>query len=234
MRAYFVTWMVTLFLCGCLAPRERSVALEAQAQSLGTHTAALGEVIVTRAELAIGAIYLCGNRLADAASCALARGEWRSSAVIDLLQRNPQSLGQLTLANRRGDVEVLGAMMDLGIFWPRSLPAPSTDGPLRGVRGLASIVIDGFVRSGNQDMPFHIETTVVPSASGTTALAGLSVRHTIRSSQETLRLVVDVNPWLENMVQAWTRTQIGFVCEGSCEDVLRASIQSAPPVFLWR
>jgi hypothetical protein len=79
------------------------------------------QVTLTRAEVAVGPVYLCATAAASPELCAVAIGEYTDIAVIDALDPAAQPLGEV--AARPGDVR--SAMLDYGISWFTTATAPS-------------------------------------------------------------------------------------------------------------
>lgn len=185
------------------------------------------QVTLTRAELALGPIYLCATAAASPDLCAVAQGEFTDVAVIDLLAATPQPLGDID--SLAGDVR--SAMLDYGISW-FTTQTSATPGSELG----HSAHLTGTATQGDLVLDFDALIDVVPPLRGSPALVGVRAR--VDAPDERSRLQLRINPgaWLLGVDFDALAAQ-GPSIEIRPGDAAHAAIAFAlttqPPAFSW-
>lgn len=185
------------------------------------------QITLTRAELALGPIYLCATAAASPDLCAVARGEFADVAVVDLLAAAPQALGEVD--SLAGDVR--SAMLDYGVSWFTTQTAAEAGSELGH-----SAHLTGTAVQGDEILTFDAVIDVVPQLRGSPALVGVRAR--VDAPDERSRLQLRINPgaWLLG-VDFDALAAAGASIEIRPGDEAHAAIAFAlttqPPVFSW-
>jgi hypothetical protein len=148
-----------------------------------------------RAQVAFGPLYLCGGTQAGSL-CETARLEWLGSVVVDALDPEAQSAGELEGVTGT----VRSFMYDLGITSLLTLQDPL---PLDAARELGgnSVRLEG-VAHGASDVPFLFEIAIQQQeqteigVSVVRSGAGGFTEHTVSSDDGGLLVRFDPRPWL--------------------------------------
>jgi hypothetical protein len=178
-------------------------------------------VTLARAELAFGPLYLCAGSQAGEL-CDTARLEWLESTIVDLLDSQARTPGELVGVTGR----VRSYMYDLGLTSvltqanPLVLPAAEE---LGGV----SIVLEGSADVAGVAVPF---SAAVPIQQTTETELGAPVirkrsdetfAHEVTQGEPGLLLEFDPRPLLENVDFAALIAEQGDACAVGCEAPLR-------------
>ena len=203
-------------LTRCSDAGQESVALElrlAGTEVTEPVAAASGfEVELELAQLAFGPLYLCPGFQAGG-FCETARVEWLGSAVVDVLNAEPDSVGEL----RGVTGAVRSYMYDLGITSLLTLQQPL---PLEAATGLGgnSLRLEGIARRDGQALPFEIELPIRQElASGRGIPVVLKTNqedfmHTITTGDDALTLRFDARSWVGGI------DFDGVLADRPCED----------------
>ena len=185
------------------------------------------QVTLTRADVAIGPIYLCATAAASPDLCAVAIAEYADIAVIDALDPRPQPLGDIDA--RAGDVR--SAMLDYGISWFTTDAAP---GPLSDLQHSARIV--GTAVLGDTSLAFDATIDVTPPMRGSPALVGLRARADAPDERSRLELALDVRGWLAGLdfdqLAALGPTHV-FLPGDPEHAAIAFAMTTQPPTFRW-
>ena len=185
------------------------------------------QVTLTRADVAVGPIYLCATAAASPELCNVAIGEFTDAATIDALDPTAQPLGDIDA--RPGDVR--SAMLDYGISWFTTQTAPSPLGDLQH-----SARLTGTAVLGDMSLEFDATIDVTPPMRGSPALVGLHAVTDAPSDDSRLELVIDPAAWITG-VDFDALAQTGLTHDIQPGDDAHATIAfamtTAPPTFRW-
>jgi hypothetical protein len=172
--------------CGTTGAEPFTYPALARGPGPGPH--ALGEwtVTLTRADVAIGPIYLCATAAASPDLCAVAVAELTSPAVADALATTPEPLAEVDSLPG----EIRSAMLDYGISWFPTDSEPDATTELghsarftgEAVRGDMSVTFDAVV-----DLP--------PPTRGSPTVVGIHATTDLESPAR-LELDIPVHAWL--------------------------------------
>jgi hypothetical protein len=163
--------------------------------------AAMGDVpvVLERADLAFGPLYLCAGARAGRL-CETARLEWLGSAVVPATNPEPRRAGNLTGVSG----QVRSFMYDLGITSLLTTTDPLVL-PAAEELGGASLVVEGSADVDGVALPFHAEIRVaqeseteigVPVVLGTTSeIFG----HRVTAQEPGLFVEFDPRAWLQSV-----------------------------------
>lgn len=161
---------------------------------------------LTRADLAIGPLYLCATRVASTERCASAILETTDAYVFDALEMRPVDLGFLDGVTG----VVRSAQYDHGIPFLLGAPAPEPLAPAEH-----TLVLEGTATDGVDSFTFTLDLDAYATVSGQTAVVGRFVSGVVPSSGGRLTVVYDPHavvraiPWSD--VAALPRPALGPV-----------------------
>lgn len=124
-------------------------------------------ITFTRADIALGPVYLCATRAASPDLCPVAVGEFAGAVQVDALDAASQQVGLVSSVTGT----VGSAMFDLGIAWVPTWTSP------RAVSGSGghSAVFEGSATDGARSFTFAATLDVLPQSQGVLALQGQPV-----------------------------------------------------------
>ncbi|HEY0135105.1 MAG TPA: hypothetical protein VGB85_13545 [Nannocystis sp.] len=185
------------------------------------------QVTLTRADVAVGPVYLCATAAASPELCAVAIGEFTEVAVVDALDPAAQPLGDIDA--RPGDVR--SAMLDYGISWFTTATAPA---PLSALDHSARI--SGTATLDDISLEFDATIDVTPPMRGSPALVGLHAVTDAPAEDSRLELRIDVRGWLAD-VDFDALAAIGpshLIKPGDdAHAAIAFAMTTQPPVFRW-
>lgn len=195
--------------CGESAQRIAEVPL----QVAGTNTAELTTdrgvpVELTRAQLAFGPLYVCPGSTAGEL-CETARLEWLDSAVVELLDARPRSVG--TLVGVTGPVR--SYMYDLGFSSVLTTDEPLVLAAARELGG-ASLSLEGRATVDGRSTRFEARVAIRQGAEVERGVpvvrksASEAFEHGVRGDEGALLVRFDVRAWLERLdFASWVEEQ---------------------------
>ena len=181
-----------LALAGCGTTGAEPFAYPIAAVGVGAEAFAVGDwqVTLTRADVALGPIYLCATAAASPDLCAVAVGEFADVAVLDALAPDPAPLGEVAAV--AGDVR--SAMLDYGISWFTTRTEAAADSPLGHSARLVGVAVRGAAT-----VEFDAQVDVLPPLRGSPALLGVRARADAPDADSRLLLRVDPRAWLRTV-----------------------------------
>lgn len=227
---------LTLLLAGCADTGREFVTVAFEARGTGITAATLGDwdVVLTRADVSIGPLYLCATELASSEFCEEALLERLETVVVRGLDPTPQPLGEL--AGVTGTVR--SATYDLGwsYFLTQAMAAP-TEGAVDG----HSIVLEGTATRGADVMPFRFDVDVIPQVVGDTAVHGFRTRADVAGPGQRLTIEVDPLTWLGAVdfdalfaLQSAPGAEVHVTRGVVGHDAVALGVTTfAPPAFVW-
>jgi len=181
--------LLALALLACGSTGAEPFAYPIAAVGVGADAFPVGDwqVTLTRADLALGPIYLCATAAASPDLCAVAVGEFADVAVLDALAPAAVELGEV--AALPGDVR--SAMLDYGISWFTTQTEATPDRALGNSARLAGTAV-----RGDTTVTFDARVDVLPPLRGSPALVGVRARVDEPGPDSRLLLRVDPRAWL--------------------------------------
>lgn len=230
---------LALAACGDTGPGAFELPLRARGGPSTTTTLSGWTVTLTRAELALGPIYLCATAAASADLCESAVAEFTAVAAIDALDPAAQQLGALDVLPG----EVRSTMFDYGVTWLATETRPTAHD---GAPGGRSARFAGTAVRGDMSLEFTADLDIEPLRRGTRAVEGLRLAAHRPAAGEALDVAVDVAAW-------WTAVDFDALAAlgpGSLDldalaaaapdaaaaaalDVVRFGMLAAPPNLTW-
>jgi len=191
-------------------------------------------VTLTRAEVAVGPIYLCASASASAALCAVAVAEQLEPVLVHAL--DPSAAPAAPLAATTGTTR--SAMYDLGISWLLTQPGPQASAVAPAGH---STVLEGTVERAGRTLRFSAGVDALPSGRGELTLNAQPTEHEITGQDERLTLVVDANGWVDRLdvdaLFALDTDGDGFVTiepgTTTYDEILQGMLSRSPPAFRW-
>jgi hypothetical protein len=151
-------WLITAALLGCSETGQQRISVPLYVAgsdvTAGVETAGGVQVVVERAEIAFGPLYLCAGASAGDL-CETARVEWLDSIVVDLTQPQPAPCGEL--AGTTGTVR--SWMYDMGIGSQLTRTTPFVLSAAEAL-GDASFVMEGRALVDEVDLPFSVSIPI--------------------------------------------------------------------------
>ena len=232
MSPRITTLALALTACGtaCGSTGAEPFTYPLVATGAGAQPFAVGDwqVTLTRADVAVGPIYLCATAAASPELCATAIAEFTDIAVMNALDPAAQPLGDI--AARPGDVR--SAMLDYGISWFTTQTAPAALGELGH-----SARLTGTAVLGDMSLAFDATIDVTPPMRGSPALVGLHAVTDAPGEDSRLELRLDPRTWLAG-VDFDALALIGPSHDIQPGDDTHATIAFAmttqPPTFHWQ
>ncbi|MBK9753700.1 MAG: hypothetical protein IPO88_09375 [Nannocystis sp.] len=175
-----------LLACGSSGGEPFSYPLAAVGAGAGPFPVGDWQVTLTRAEVAIGPIYVCATAAASPDLCDVALAEFTEVAVVDALAPAAE-IGELHA--RPG--EPRSAMLDYGISWFTTQSRPEALAALGHSARLAGTA----VRDG-ASLNFDAQVDVVPPLRGSPALVGVRAHSEFQDEGSRLELRLDPRAWL--------------------------------------
>lgn len=235
--------MVAVGALGCVdvGQKNETITLFVAGTDVSEPVIAVGEieVLVDRADLAFGPLYLCAGATAGEL-CDTARLEWLDSVVVDTTSPEPMQVGELT-----GVTGHVGSFMyDLGISSQLTRSDPyvlDAAGQLGGV----SFVVEGRARMEETEIRFRAEIPVLQT--DTTELGVPVVRkssqddffHEVTGEESGLVLKFDPTAWVSKIdfrpYAGTTEKEVLVLSEDSeaYRALAIALMTSGRPTFSW-
>jgi hypothetical protein len=147
------------------------------------------QVVLERADVAFGPLYLCASERAEPDLCPESLAELLEVGVIDALDPAPALLGEgLALTGR-----AQSAMWDYGRSW---LFTSASVRPDPSAPGGHSLVLRGTATRGATRLRFAADVDVDPSEAGLYGVQSAPVRHDFVGPYERLLVRVDAGAWV--------------------------------------
>ncbi len=190
LRTAILALSLTATACGSTGAEPFRYPLVAT--GAGAQPFAVGDwqVTLTRADVAVGPIYLCATAAASPELCAAAIAEFTDIAVVNTLDPAAQPLGDIEA--RAGDVR--SAMLDYGISWFTTQTAPAALSELEH-----SARLTGTAVLGDMSVSFDATIDVTPPMRGSPALVGLRAVTDAPGADSQLELRIDPRTWLASV-----------------------------------
>ncbi|MDC0718872.1 hypothetical protein [Nannocystis bainbridge] len=181
---------ILLLLCAaCGATGEPAFRAPLRARGAATElTVGAWTVTLTRAELGLGPLYLCATAAASSELCATAAAEFAAVAAVDLLDPQPQPLGELEVLPG----QVRSAMLDYGVTWLKTQAKPRAQ---EGAPGGRAARFAGTAVSGDMSFEFTADLDVAPVLRGSRTLEGLRIGPFELDPGGALEVTVDGAAW---------------------------------------
>ncbi len=189
-------------------------------------------VVIDRAELAFGPLYLCaGSNAGDL--CDTARLEWLGTVVVDATNAEPELIGEL--AGVSGPVR--SWMYDLGISSQLTREAPYVLDAAEALGG-ASLALEGRAIVDGIEIPFEIEVPI--QQTDDTELGVPVVRrstsdeffHDVGTEESALLVSFEPRTWVRGIdfrsqvgAQTCDESDAGIVCDGLIERTCEAQLE---------
>lgn len=145
-------------------------------------------VTLTRAEVALGPVYLCATAAASSDLCPSAVAELTDVAAVDALAPAAQELGVLDIVPG----EVRSAMLDYGITW---LPTETRPTAKDGAPAGHSARFAGTAVQGDMSLEFTADVDLAPPLQGGRTIEGLQLPRFTPAPGGSLRITVDAASW---------------------------------------
>lgn len=230
---------LALVACGDTGPAAFELPLRARGGPATATTLAGWTVTLTRAELALGPIYLCATAAASADLCESAVGEFTAVAGLDALDAAPQPMGELDVLPG----EVRSTMFDYGVTWLATESRPTAHD---GAPGGRSARFAGTAVRGDMSLEFTAALDLEPLRRGTRAVEGLRLVPHRPDAGDRLDLDFEVAAWWAGVdfdalaALGPGALDLGALAEADPDspaaaalDVVRFGMLAAPPRFTW-
>lgn len=194
-----------------------------------------GVLRLTRAEVAIGPLYLCATKSAEIELCETALAELLDVHAFDALSDQKQPLG--TLDGTSGTIR--SGFFDYGISWTLTQQAPrASEG---AVDGHSARLAGTLETEDGENLSFVADIDVTPLSAGDAAVNGLKSLHELDSATRGLDIHVDPNRWLRRIqvdkLRALDTDADGEVVlkpgDQPYEAILQAMTANSPPELNW-
>lgn len=185
------------------------------------------QVTLTRADVAIGPVYLCATAAASPDLCHVAIGEFTDVAVVDALAAEAAPIGEI--AARPGDVR--SAMLDYGISWFTTDTGPEALSELKHSARLIGTAVRGDMSIG-----FDATIDVAPPMRGSPALVGLHASADAPGPDSSLELELDPRGWFAGVdldALAAAGTDHTIVPGDAAHAAIAFAMTTQPPRFRW-
>lgn len=190
--AWGLLW--TCLLSGCVDVGQESIELELSARGVALDAIDGRDgytITLTRADLAFGPLYLCASHVAGDL-CETARAQWLDSAVVDALDPDARTLGQLE--GLTGTVQSL--MYDAGFAFPLASASPTETEA--GAALATSIALEGIAGNGQRELRFSARVATEPRSPGRSLASGQLEAHRL-SRGDRVELTFDATAWVVNI-----------------------------------
>lgn len=224
---------LAFLISGCSEGGQTEVVIPAFITSTVTSPIEMGAWSVTldEASLLFGPAYFCAAATGAATLCTTAVAEIRQESLIDALDPNPQSLGDL----RGFTGTIRSASYDHGIHWFVTEIEPGADNVALGGH---SAVFAGKAHRGAQTIQFDARIDLPPPVQGERAVIRILEPVTLSSEDVKLDVKFDISQWISNIdfdaaadaaetslvIEQGSKTHSGFVSSMS---------NLAPLEFVW-
>lgn len=221
--------LLSLGLVACGTTGAEPFAYPVSARGPGPAAFMVGEweVTLTRADVAIGPVYLCATAAASPELCHVAVGEFTDVAVVDTLATKAQALGEVEA--RAGDVR--SAMLDYGISWFTTQTGPEALAELEHSARLIGTAVRGDVT-----LRFDATIDVPPAMRGSPALVGLHAVTDAPGPDSSLELELDPRGWFAGLdldALAAIASDHTIVPGDAAHATLAFAMTTQPPTFRW-
>lgn len=223
-----------LLLLACAACGDTGApAFEAPARARGGARevqAGAWTVTLTRADVALGPVYLCATAAASSDLCPSAVAEWTDVAAVDALDPAPQELGTLVAVPG----EVRSAMLDYGITW---LPTETRPTAQDGAPAGRSARFAGTAVRGDMSLEFSADVDLAPPLQGGRAIEGLRVAPFDPEPGGALVITVDAAAWWAGVdfdaLAAAGPGPHALTADADAVAAVRFAMVAAPPRLSW-
>jgi hypothetical protein len=221
--------LLLLAVAACGTTGAESFVYPVHARGPGPDGFAVGEwqVTLTRAEVAVGPVYLCATAAASPDLCHVAIGEFADAAIVDALAGEAGPLGEI--AARPGDVR--SAMLDYGVSWFTTDTGPEALSEL----GHSARLVGTAVR-GDTTITFDATIDVVPPMRGSPALVGVYASADEPGPDSELELELDPRGWLAGVdldALAAAGANHTIVPGDAAHAAIAFAMTTQPPTFRW-
>lgn len=152
-----------------------------------------GTLTLSRADVAIGPLYLCASKAAELELCESALAEHLDSHTFDALNAEPVQLGELSAVSGT----VRGGFYDYGISWLLTQATPTASAG--AVEGHSARFEGNAISESGESLRFVLEVDIAPVSRGASSVHGKSEEHTLRAQGDKLTLAVDAQSWFNRV-----------------------------------
>lgn len=226
LRASLLAALLALAACGDTGGENFSVPLTGVGAGPGPFPVGAWQVTLTRADVAIGPVYLCATAAASPDLCDVALAEFTDAAVVDALAAS-QPLGELEA--RPG--EPRSAMLDYGISWFTTDTRPRA----RTELGHSAHLV-GTAVQGDLSLRFDAIVDVAPPLRGSPALVGVRAHSEAQDEGSRLELQVDPRAWLTGVdfdALAAAGSDANIRPGDAAHAAIAFAMTTQPPSFRW-
>lgn len=219
--------LLLLAACGTTGAEPFAYPVHARGPGPGAFMVGAWEVTLTRADVAVGPVYLCATAAASPELCHVAIGEFTDVAVVDALAGEAAALGEV--AARPGDVR--SAMLDYGISWFTTDTGPEALAEL----GHSARLVGTAVR-GDDTIAFDATIDVTPPMRGSPALVGVYASADAPGPDSELELELDPRGWLAGVdldALAAAGSEHTIVPGDAAHAAIAFAMTTQPPTFRW-
>jgi len=195
-----------------------------------------GVLRLTRAEVAVGPLYLCATKSAEIELCETALAELLDVRAFDALSQQEQPLG--TLDGTSGTIR--SGFFDYGISWTLTQQAPrASEG---SVDGHSARLVGTLEAEDGANLSFVADVDVTPLSAGDAAVNGLKSLHELDAATSALDIHVDPSRWLRR-IQADKLRALDDDGDGKVvlkrgdqpyEAILQGMTANDPPELVWK
>lgn len=224
---------LALFISGCSDDGQTEISFPAIATPTASLPFDVGGWTVTldKAALLFGPAYFCAAATGAATLCTTAIAEIRQESLIDALDPNPQSLGDVH--GFTGTIR--SASYDHGVHWFVTEIQPGADNVALGGH---SAIFAGQAQRGAETILFDARIDIPPPVQGERAVIRILEPVTLASDEAKLEVKFDISKWISNIdfdaaasagmtflvIEQGSKTHSGFV----------SSISNLDPLeFVW-
>lgn len=220
------------FLMGCSEAGQSELYYPVTATSNVSSPLIVGEWTfnLDQASVLFGPVYFCAAATGAATLCSTAMAEIRSESTIDLLNPEPQSLGDV----HGFSGTIRSASYDHGIHWFVTETEPRADDMALGGH---SAVFTGQAQRGGQTVAFEARVDVQPPIQGERAVSRVLQPVVIENENAALEVRFDLAQWLSAIdFNAAAAAGIPVLIEPNAAQhskMVNVMSNLAPPTFVW-